>query len=404
MNKDVLLKELLKSKANNTKSVDEIIDEFIAQNAKLAGKELEAQLANLLIFINENHSMDIKELKEFVESKIKGMGLSVNPHNLEETYKKLALSSGLGVSVVFDKLDIRAIEAMRNNFYWVNQEYNAKFQDRLKDTIERVFSGEIPRAQMAQALKDEFKDELKQSTSYFEGVGEHIISQNQNISTVNQARKYGVEYYKVEAVMDNRTSPICRSMHGRIIPAKHIEKQADNITNAKNMADKKAAAVWKNAPYNDRSDKMPSNFGMPPYHFRCRTELVPVWIDDYESDGVAMRATTAPKEDEILRHIDKIGVERVLDSKAANGNHGLKDRVSERNFKQDIIKALNSITAVAPKKGEENRLNAISQNGYFMVFDGNRLITAYKRDNLKEYFKIKSATLNQEIIKSWWKI
>ncbi|MBE3021750.1 hypothetical protein [Campylobacter sp. 7477a] len=161
MNKDVLLKELLKSKANNTKSVDEIIDEFIAQNAKLAGKELEAQLANLLIFINENHSMDIKELKEFVESKIKGMGLSVNPHNLEETYKKLALSSGLGVSVVFDKLDIRAIEAMRNNFYWVNQEYNAKFQDRLKDTIERVFSGEIPRAQMAQALKDEFKDELK---------------------------------------------------------------------------------------------------------------------------------------------------------------------------------------------------------------------------------------------------
>lgn len=122
MTKDVLLKELLKSKTNDVKSVDEIIDEFVKANAKLAHKELEAYLANLLIFINENYKMDIDELKELVNSKIKGMSININPHNLEEIYKKLALSSGLSAGVVFDRLDIRAIKAMRDNFYWVGLE------------------------------------------------------------------------------------------------------------------------------------------------------------------------------------------------------------------------------------------------------------------------------------------
>lgn len=204
---------------------------------------------------------------------------------------------------------------------------------------------------MTQALKDEFSAELKQGVSYFEGVGDHIISQNQNISTVNQARKYGVEFYKVEAIMDTKTSAICKSMHGRIIPAKHIQRQVDNITNAKNMADKKAAAVWRSEPFIGKSDKLPSNFGMPPYHFRCRTELVPVWIDEYESDGVMMRASEPPKKYEILRHIDKTGVERVLDSKAANGDHHLRMRLNSGQLsKTDIIKALNSINKVAPNK------------------------------------------------------
>ncbi|MBR8466349.1 hypothetical protein KDE13_08385 [Campylobacter sp. faydin G-140] len=399
MTRDVILRELLKSKANNAKSIDDVIDDFIKQNAKLAYKELEAKLVNLLIFINENYKMDINELKELVNLKIKGISISINPHNLEETYKKLTLSRGLGASIVFDKLDIKAIEAMRNNFYWVGQEYSAKFQDRLKNTIERVFSGDIPRVQMAEALKEEFSKELKQGISYFEGIADHIISQNQNISTVNQAIKYGVEYYKVEAIMDNRTSPICRSMHGRIIPAKHIQKQTDSIISAKTMAEKKAAAVWRSAPYNGRSDKMPSNFGMPPYHFRCRTEIVPVWIDEYEKDGVKMKASSAPNKDEILRHIDKIGIERYADKKTFNHSVSSNRRIISSG---DSIKALNSILKIAPHKDYQNRSVAISQNGYFMVFDGDYLYNIFKPSrNLEKYFKDSAVLDKTEVIK--WK-
>ena len=405
MNNELLLSTLLKAKFDKNKSVSELVDEFIKQNAKLAKKELEAQLANLLIFINENYNIDKKVLKELVNSKISSMGLSINPNNLEEIYAVLA-GKNIAVNIVFDEIDIRAINAMRNNFYWVGKEFNKDFTDRLKDIIESAFRGEVARSELAQRLKDEFASELKQSVRYFEGVSDHIISQNQNISIVNQARKYGVKYYKVVAVMDSRTSAICRSMNGRLIPAEHIERQCDNIMNAKDMASKKAAATWAKAPYNGRSDKMDSNFGMPPYHFRCRTEIVPAWVDEYESDGVTMRASEAPGKDEIIRHIDKMGVERVLTFANANDKKHSANLL-QRTSAAKIVSALNSITHIAPHANVEQKSIAKTQNGYIIIFDGDKIDTIFPtKDNqaLKKYFENYAKKDKIEVIKRWWQI
>lgn len=405
MNNELLLSTLLKAKFDKNKSVSELVDEFIKQNAKLAKKELEAGLANLLIFINENYNIDKKVLKELVNSKISSMGLNINPNNLEEIYAVLA-GKNIAVNVVFDEIDIRAINAMRNNFYWVGKEFNKGFTDRLKDIIESAFRGEVARSELAQRLKEEFASELKQSVRYFEGVSDHIISQNQNISTVNQARKYGVKYYKVVAVMDSRTSAICRSMNGRLIPAEHIERQCDNIMNAKDMASKKAAAVWAKAPYNGRSDKMDSNFGMPPYHFKCRTEIVPAWVDEYESDGVTMRASEAPGKDEIIRHIDKMGVERVLTFANSNDKKHSANLL-QRTSAAKIVSALNSITHIAPHANVEQKSIAKTQNGYIIIFDGDKIDTIFPiKDNqaLKKYFENYAKKDKIEVIKRWWQI
>ena len=405
MNNELLLSTLLKAKFDKNKSVSELVDEFIKQNAKLAKKELEAQLANLLIFINENYNIDKKVLKELVNSKISSMGLSINPNNLEEIYAVLA-GKNIAVNIVFDEIDIRAINAMRNNFYWVGKEFNKGFTDRLKDIIESAFRGEVARSELAGRLKDEFASELKQSVKYFEGVSDHIISQNQNISTVNQARKYGVKYYKVVAVMDSRTSAICRSMNGRLIPAEHIERQCDNIMNAKDMASKKAAATWAKEPYNGRSDKMDSNFGMPPYHFKCRTEIVPAWVDEYENDGVTMRASEAPGKDEIIRHIDKMGVERVLTFANANDKKHSANLL-QRTSAAKIVSALNSITHIAPHANVEQKSIAKTQNGYIIIFDGDKIDTIFPtKDNqaLKKYFENYAKKDKIEVIKRWWQI
>ena len=405
MNNELLLSTLLKARFDKNKSVSELVDEFIKQNAKLAKKELEAQLANLLIFINENYNIDKKVLKELVNSKISSMGLSINPNNLEEIYAVLA-GKNIAVNIVFDEIDVRAINAMRNNFYWVGKEFNKGFSDRLKDIIESAFRGEVARSELAGRLKDEFASELKQSVRYFEGVSDHIISQNQNISTVNQARKYGVKYYKVVAVMDSRTSAICRSMNGRLIPAEHIERQCDNIMTAKDLASKKAAATWAKAPYNGRSDKMDSNFGMPPYHFKCRTEIVPAWVDEYENDGVTMRASEAPGKDEIIRHIDKMGVERVLTFTNANDKKHSANLL-QRTSAAKIASALNSITHIAPHVNVEQKSIAKTQNGYIIIFDGDKIDTIFPtKDNqaLKKYFENYAKKDKIEVIKRWWQI
>ncbi|MSN96446.1 hypothetical protein F1B92_04530 [Campylobacter sp. FMV-PI01] len=381
------------------------IDVFLETYAKDKKENLEKILAEIVDV--SSTKTDLKLLKKLLIQKIESLNLDVSPEYLEALYialakkatKKIALNS---VKFTFDSVDKNAINAMRKGFYWMGREYNEKLQVRLKDRIEKVFTGEIN--EIPKALKDEFGAIINADESYFKGVADHIALQSSNVARVTQGAKYGVSHYKVLAVMDDRTSEICRSMHGRIIEAFHLENQVNSLLNAKSMADKKNAAIWQNKAYNGRSDKMASNFGLPPYHFRCRTEVVPVWVESEEIDGVMMQNTSPLRSDEVIKHIDKMGVERVLDKKAANGYHGLKDRLnSNKEFKKDLIKALNSITNTAPHKKKSNQLNAISSNGYFLTFDGNRIITAFKpKKGLKQYFKDSSVTLNQEIIKRWW--
>ncbi|AII14665.1 hypothetical protein CIG2463D_0822 [Campylobacter iguaniorum] len=145
---------------------------------------------------------------------------------------------------------------------------------------------------------------------------------------------------------------------------------------------------------------LPSNFGLPPYHFRCRTELVPAWIDSEQIDGVLMNNTSPLNKDEVVKHIDKTGVERVL----KNNNTHIAKKHKESSV-ENIVKALNSINTTAPNK--DNRyINTFSDNGYFMVFNGNEIVTCYKpNENKKEafdYFKRRSVYDKKEVIK--WKI
>ena len=404
MNRDTLLHHLLKSKADKNKTPEEIIDEFIKQHSKLAGKQLEEQLANLLVFISQNYDMDKDVLKQLIDSKISAMGINVNPLNLEETYKKLSLQ-GVSIGIAFDRVDLQAIESMRNNFYWMRSEFNDKFQSRLMDITQKVFEGEIPRAQMAAKLKEEFSNELKMDMSYFEGVSDHIISQSQNIARVNQARKYDAPFYKVVAIMDSKTSDICRSMNGRVIPAEHLERQANAITAAKSMAAKKAAATWRNEPYLGRSDKMDANFGLPPYHFRCRTEVVPVWVNEYEKDGLKMRATQAPGKDDIIRHIDKTGVERRFTAGNLASIHGLTRKLEDGSITlKEMISALNSIIQIAPHLEYGNRTSAVTQNNFYISFNGDQVVTMVKFKDAKgamDYYKRKAVLPKKEVIKSY---
>lgn len=402
---DIFLKSLVRHKI--IKNSDEI-ELFLANYSGEKKEILKKKLAEILSVATEE--MDILLLKELLEDKISLLEIDMSMDELEALYiamskrvlKQLSKIIGKNISFSFDSIDKEAINSMRKGFYWMGKEYNESLQIRLKEKIEKIFTGEIDLNDIPKVLKDEFGSIIDADERYFKGVSDHIALQSANVARVTTGEKYGVEYYKVVAMMDSKTSEICRSMNGRIIPAKHLEKQAGNLLNAKSMADKKNAATWQSKAYNGKSDKLASNFGLPPYHFRCRTEVVPVWIDEEEIDGVKMKNTSPLRDDEVIKHIDKMGVERVLSKKNyETGSHSsfLKDRFS----KTDVIKALNSITKTAPNNTIKNYTNAISQNGFFMVFDGNDIVTMFKPNrNINSYFKDKSVTLEAEIIKRWW--
>ncbi len=394
-----LLTAIIKSKIRDKKTPTELIDEFIKTQGKMANEHLEEFLSSLLVYINKNYSnIDHKTLLPLINSKLQDLNIPVNTEDVETIYAKLATAHTLNKTFEFNKVDVKAIESMRKGFYWAGVEYNEKTQNKLGDIIEGAFKGDYPRADLSVKLKDEFTGVLNASTYYFEGVADHIINQSQNISKVNQALKYDVKHFKVVARIDSRTSKTCRSMHGKIIEASHLSNQVDNVLAAKNISEKKEAAAWKSdAVY----IKLPKNFGLPPYHFRCRTEVVPVWLSEEEIDGKKVKYANKSKDD-IITHIDKTGVQRKLKKR----NTHIFDKHTYTS-KKDIISALNSITEIAPHSKDIRRTVAKSANGYFMVFDADEIVTMYKPTNdngistLKEHFKENAKLDKKEIIK--WK-
>ena len=393
------------------KSSDDI--EFLLQNyTAVQIEKLETITAEILAISTEN--TDKETLKKLLLNKAKSANIDVLPSDLENLYiilskralKKVAESINKTLTFVFDEIDADAVDAMRKSFYWMGKEYNENLQNRLKDKIEGVFKGEIELDSIGAELKREFGSILSADESYFKGVSDHIALQARNVATVTQGAKYGVKYYKILAVMDARTTQICRSMHGRIIPAAHLEAQAEKILNANSLASKKAAAAWKSDAYLGKSDKMDSNFGLPPYHFRCRTEAVPVWVDEEEIDGVKMRNTQPLSKDETIKHIDKTGVERVLTlSNVSDKRHSVN--LLQRTTHSKIIAALNSITYIAPHANAEQKSVVKTQNGYIAIFDGDKIDTIFPTENSKaqnKYFEKYAKKGKIEIIKSWWAI
>ncbi|MBQ6224008.1 MAG: hypothetical protein IJJ58_02435 [Campylobacter sp.] len=392
--------------------MDEYIDKICAEFAKVNHAKISDEVQNLYLFILENFKISKDELINLINSKIEKIELETSV-NSEEIYLKIKgenakispnLSSSFqgnppaGRFAGFDSVDFKAIKLIDDSFYWLGNEYNEKLQTTLKDTIKEFMSGEIDRKNIAESLAEKLKGVVKENTSikYFEGVADNIINQNRNLNMVLNADEE-VEFFKVMARMDNKTSAICRSMHGRLIPAKHLQKQAKKLLSAKSMAEKKNAAVWMSGEYLGKSDKMPSDFGLPPYHFHCRTMIVPVYVNKNEDTGETY--TGVKGENEVIRHIDKMNVERYADENTYKHSPSSRAR---KITPQDTIKALNSITKIAPHSKFSDRYVAISQNGYFMVFKGDYLYNIFKPErNLDKYFKDSAIKEKTEIIK--WK-
>lgn len=390
-----LIQRLIKHKITKSKDKQKLIDEMIATLGASTKSELKELLEELYMVIMDNYDSD--ELQSIIQNRLERLDIHIKDMSYEELYRSFLIGVGGRSDLRFDSVDAKAIKVMRDNFYWMKGEFNTKVSNELKEITKEIFEGKIPRIEAGKIMKERFKGVLSANTSYFEGVSDHIISQMQNISRINEGAKNGVEYYKVVARIDGRTSECCRSMNGRIIPASHLEAQSQNIQNAKNIAQKKAAAIWRNGAFYGKI--LPKDFGLPPYHFRCRTEVVPVWIDEEVIDGVAMKNTSPLNQDEVIKHIDKTGVERVWkkDNTHIHKKHGTNPK--------DVIKALNSINTVA-KNANNNYINAFSDNGYFIVFNGDEIVTCFKhKDGNKatfNYFKRKFIYDKKEVIK--WKI
>lgn len=133
---------------------------------------------------------------------------------------------------------------------------------------------------------------------------------------------------------------------------------------------------------------LPDHFGLPPYHYRCRTVTV-AYFPELSEAGKKVQWSDdqgQTRQDKIrFSHVDeKLGRELLL------SELGLK-HAGDHLAPAKIEAALRSITHQGENNGangREGELVTLSQNGVVLIFRGNLVYTAYiPTRNPQQYFK-----------------
>lgn len=403
------LSNLLIRKADERRSLGDLIDDFIVRVGRLAGKSVEDLGAELLVqaeeLVGKGLATKAVAYKVLVE-RLENFQVHIDTKGLNDLYARMVKDSGSaipGFKFRFGETDVETIASMRKQFYWMGSHHHDGLQEKLKGVLERAFDGRVPKVELPSVMQQEFEGIINNTTRYFQGVADHIITQNQNIIRVKQAEEYGYSYMRVFARLDDRTSPVCRSMHGRLIPVRAMAKQVRELESAKDVGERVAAAKWTNDPILGK--KLPKGIGLPPYHFRCRTEALPAYIYSDEVDGKKVKYSTYPPGSEAtmngkkkkveFSHIDATGVERVV-TEDTFSHRGSK---KEKTTKAGAIGALNSLQRVAPHHENPERFSAWSGNGHYTVFQGGEVWTVFKPTEKLNYYKRKSLLNKEERVK-----
>ncbi len=240
----------------------EVLDEFLRElslsDTNLTKKEINERLKRIGQILGVNFAA--------------GVDTGVNKI-LFDTYR-IAQTDQLGVIPKFNLTDRRALKWLHeNHIYWIGTYYDRILNKKIKSVADEVIKEGLSRKEAGKRLKDKFKDEFKKSRYYWEGLSNHAVTRAREFGHTEAYVKAGIIEVEIVAVMDNRTTPICREMNGKIIPVKRMVELRDKIISAKNPEQVKKIDKWldvKDVKGKDGED-LPLSASMPPYHFGCRT-------------------------------------------------------------------------------------------------------------------------------------
>lgn len=191
----------------------------------------------------------------------------------------------VGTGLSFTLPDLDAIAILRDqSSYWVRNAYSRALEGELESAMIAHFRDGITRVQIAARLEAFLAEKNPAMKGYFDLLADHTVTTVAEIARTSGYVQAGVEYVEIVAVLDDRTSPVCRHLHGRIIPVSAMSDQRDAILDAAKRGDYRAAEQAHTLYSGERamallleprtSKLVASGVGLPPYHFRCRTTTV----------------------------------------------------------------------------------------------------------------------------------
>jgi hypothetical protein len=181
--------------------------------------------------------------------------------------------------------DLEALDILHGqSLFWVQNAFNRMIQDEMVTALDEYFTEGKTRVELAERLEAFLTATNPKMKGYFDLLAEHNATRIGEIGHVTGYERAGIEYAEISAVLDDRTSPLCRHLHGRLIPMTALSAQKNSLLSAAKSLDVKAAmkaqpmlsgASSAAVMLESKTSKIiAQGIGMPPYHFRCRTTTI----------------------------------------------------------------------------------------------------------------------------------
>ena len=269
---------------------------ILALKTALSKTWAEQRRALLFDVLEEGRTLGLQELPESQEiERIVGraeeyLGMGLAEAARRPVWQAAMAAYRVGLQAVsadfsFTLPDMEALDALRGyTLFWVQNSYTRWLQDEMVSALDEYFTEGKTRIELAARLERFLTSKEPTMQGYFDLLADHNATRIAEIGHVTGYERAGVEYVEIVAVLDERTSPICRHLHGRIIPTSALSGQKEHLLEAAKKLDMKAArkaqpmlsgASEAAVLLEQKTSKIVAQgVGMPPYHFRCRTTTV----------------------------------------------------------------------------------------------------------------------------------
>lgn len=126
----------------------------------------------------------------------------------------------LSIAADFNALDRRIVDHLRTSqTTYVRDEYGRRheaFGERARRIVADGLEAGLGRADIASDLEEAARDIIAgRSSFYWETVAGSFISQGRSFAQLSAYAEAGIERYLIEAILDERTTEICRFLHGK---------------------------------------------------------------------------------------------------------------------------------------------------------------------------------------------
>lgn len=172
--------------------------------------------------------------------------LTITVKDIYEVVKKITADGVLQTPFKWTATDKSSTDKLAKDvMYWVSDANGRHFEPAVADTTRKVMSQGLgfreTEDEMKKALGQTYKDK---SDSYWFLMGSVGVQRARSFSKLSAFEDAGVTEYEIFAVLDNRTTPQCRYMNGRIFKVSNGQSIRNQTEAAKNPEGVREVYPW----------------------------------------------------------------------------------------------------------------------------------------------------------------